>query len=280
MAQPTQYIFIQSKYRSHGTPYDYTVTIPDNIITSVNNDDEMLCLTIQSFSTYHSWYMVNDNYNTIKLKNNVSQVETTIHIENGNYSYKNLSRYINDIYEDGTVEYNPSTNRFEFTFSQSHTLYFLDKSYSILGFNVGEEPTGTSFTSTNVLKARQSDHICMNILDLHQVYPNADNIGGVIKLSNMVMYLPIVSAPFDLITYENKNDEFSYYVRGNKLNKIHIRVTDLDGETLDYIPEHEFVLRVEVVKTSESTNDVNKALADMNQTLQMILLSLNLGSSS
>lgn len=244
----TTYIHIQSKYRKSGTAYNYSVILPNNIVDT-DPQYEVLKLTLMDLECYFSWYVVTQNFNTITFTNNITNTTTQISVPEGTYSYYNLAKKITALYPACQCTWRDYSNKFEFAFSQLHTLSF-DGIYQTLGFDYGEQPSGTNIASSNVLIPLTYPNIVMHLNNITPVdnMLTLTNTNGEITPSTMLGIIPINASPFQLIKYEpNSAGERSLYSSDNSLNALEIEFKNIDGVPLTYMPEHSFHLKVEVL---------------------------------
>jgi hypothetical protein len=244
----TNYLYIQSKYRQSGTPYNYSIILPPNMLDS-DPQYEIFKITLMDFEMYFSWYVVTTGFNTITFLNNATSASTVVTIPEGTYSYFNLARKITSLYPACTCSWLLDQNKFQFTFSQSHTMSF-DGIYEILGFDYGATPSGTSITSQNVLVPLRYPDVVMNLSNITPVdsMVTLTNVGsGEMRPSNMLAIIPINASPFQLITYRPNNaGDRGLYSSDNSLNVLEVSFTNIDGVPLTYLPEHSFNLKIEV----------------------------------
>jgi hypothetical protein len=209
---------------------------------------EIFKITLMDFEMYFSWYVVTNNFNTITFTNNVTSAVNVVTIPEGTYSFFNLARKITSLYPACTCSWLLDQNKFQFTFSQSHTMSF-DGIYEILGFNLGVAPSGTSVTSQNVLIPLKYPDVVMSLANVTPVDSQVTltNIGGEVRPSNMLAIIPINASPFQLITYRPNNaGDRGLYSSDNSLNALEISFTNIDGVPVTYLPEHSFNLKIEV----------------------------------
>ena len=268
---------MQGKNRiTGGNPWNFETSIPEKYIMCDNED--IIQITLMNYSTYRSWYTLNTGYNTIAFKNMVSTVTTNITIPAGNYSYKNLATMISSLYPSTTCTWNVSSNKLKFVFVQNHELSFPDQSYQILGFNQGAVVTGTTITSQNVLKPTTYDHICIHLKNVtpHMNFNLDNNQGITMKVSDILLAMPVTSQPFDLLVWRNYNNEFPLYIKEKKLSSLRFWFTDYDNNLLTYIPDWQMSIRVDTYRIKDDNESMKNALNDINKFMKLSFLSQNL----
>jgi hypothetical protein len=86
----THTIFINSKYiNANGNTYDFDIYVPVGYIKC--NDNEFMRVSPLKCSSYYSWLNIDVGYDQIYFTNNVTTIATTITIDPGNYSCRNLA---------------------------------------------------------------------------------------------------------------------------------------------------------------------------------------------
>ena len=151
---------INNKNRLSGSDHDEELHIPEKYVACLPH--QHLRITVMSFSTYEDWYTINLSNNVVQVFDHGINRFTTLSLPFGNYTYRNLARSLNSLYEKWTWVHNQEINKFEITTQTNHTLIFEDG--RVFGFNKdGNNPFGMSFVSPNVLKPNLLDHICLHI---------------------------------------------------------------------------------------------------------------------
>lgn len=239
--------------------------------------EEIMKVTLLTYSTYRSWYIVNTGYNKISFTNLETSDTTVVTIPPGNYNYKNLASQISLLYPAVVCTWEVAPNVLKFSFAENHEVSFPDKSYQVLGFNQGAVLTGTSITSQNVLKPTTNDHICIHLKNVTQDYSfNLDNNSGVtMSVSDILLAMPVTSQPYDLLVWRNYNDEFPIYIKEKKLSSLRFWFTDFDNNFLDYIPDCQMCLRIDTYRVKED-DTMSNSLNDISKFIKLSFLSQQL----
>jgi hypothetical protein len=242
----TQYLFIQSKNRARGNPWDFEITFPDGVLEC--SKDEVMAFTLMSFALPYTWYMVNDTNNTFTFTDLGSNWSKTVTLNQGNYPYRKLADAINEEYSGVFCEYLSPQNKLQFTFNTPHSITFAGKSYQVLGFNSNETPQGSTITSTNQLQQGiQITEICLSLMGLapYRDAFNIDTIGNSIQISNVLLAMPFSVNPFEIMTFKNLNNQNTMFVNNKKVNTIRFTITDFDDNFLTFVPDFSMTIRVE-----------------------------------
>lgn len=240
-----QFIFVQSQNRSHGSTCDFTVDIPNGLVSC--EDDELMAITLLNFNFFHDFYIVNSDNDTFSITKMSNGFKKTITLPNGNYPYSTLFKTINTLYGANVCTWDMVKNKLIFTFEEPHTLSFDNASHQILGF-VNADHTGTRLEGDYVLNHGASiSNIC---IQLGEVQPyrcyNLDNMyTKEANVSSLLLAIPVDSVPFGLFSYSNNNSEFKLYVHDKRIQQLHFTMTDFNGNKLTMLPEFTMSLKVE-----------------------------------
>jgi hypothetical protein len=254
----TQHILFKSDKRTFGTPSDMFMTFqPDTIKCG---EDEIMSITLTSFSLFNSQYVLNETNNSFNITKVSTGQTTTLNLPNGNYPYRDLAKNINYLYGDDICSFDRIDNTLVFTFSEPHTLHFNNESYKILGFP-NEDQTGTIFRSTYVLNpVPDIQNLCIHIYGVtpFKTY-NIDNLQGESMISNLLCVIPYRLNPFDTFYWENTGKQFALYFVEKNIQQFQIRVTDLNGNDIPNLPEWVMTFEIDTFY-HDSTGDTSIAL--------------------
>jgi len=272
----SHYVYVQSKHRNSGTNYQYSINLPPSLV-QCDEEYERIKVTIMNFSVYNSWYLINTTgFNTITFHNQTSNTTTVVTIPAGNYTYYRLANVISSLYPLCQCVWLQDANKLQFNFTAPHQLSF-DGIYNILGFNQGDQPQGTTITSTNVMIPVPTTGIMISLVN-HMPFHDAvnlDNMSGEVRASNILARIPINAPPFQLIYYTNitENDN-GIFIGNNMVNELEFLFTTPDGLRMTYIPDHEMLVKVEIWTVDDETNiqEVIQDLKDIKQTLKDLFL--------
>jgi len=257
LVEKEQYIFIQSKNRTSGNTYDFEVNIADGILQC--GQDEVMAITMMNFDMPFNWYMVNSGNNSVTFRNVTTSINTTVTIPEGNYNYKKLADCINQLYPHVYCEYLVPQNKFLFSFQQQHQIIFIGASYNTLGFSQGETPQGITIMSPNQITTGTTiTELCVR-LDGITPYKNSFNVDmmrGTASVSMILLSIPFITNPFQLLSYTNYNHTNTMYIDNKKLNMLRIQITDFDDNLLGYINDYTMTLQIQTFKIDSGNDDV------------------------
>lgn len=271
----TQYMFINSKNRSSGTNYNFTINIPHRYIEC--EDDEILAITLLNFNMFWDWYAINETNNSFNLRRISNNTITVINLPYGNYTYKLLYQTINSLFGSDVCIFNKIKNRMKLHFAEPYELTFNNLSYEVLGFN-DSIYTGNVIESVSVLNPMAKiQNICVHI-DGVQPYRcfNLDNIKGEnVEISNLLLAIPYTNPPFDVFSYSNQSCEFRMFIYDKRIQTLKIRFTDFEGNDLTFLPESTMSFKFETfIQTDE--DEVLQTLKKLLEYQRMSFLSKHL----
>jgi hypothetical protein len=271
----TQYIFVNSKNRSSGSNYNFTLNIPNRYIEC--EDDELLAITLLNFNMFWDWYAINDTNNSFSFRRISNNTVTVINLPSGNYTYKLLYQTINALFGSDVCVFNKLKNTMKFHFAEPYELSFNNQSYEVLGFN-NSTYTGTLIESVSVLNPMAKiQNICVHIdgIQPYRCY-NLHNLhGDTVEISNLLMAIPYTNPPFDVFSFSNQSSEFRMFINDKRIQTLNIRLTDFEGNDLTFIPECTMCFKLETyIQTDE--DEVLQTLKKLLEYQRMSFLSKHL----
>lgn len=257
-------LYLHSKHRDNGEPYQYTISLPEVIQSDPNL--EKFHISLQSFSTYNSWFIVKEGANTIKVNG------TDYIIPKGNYTYQGLAKRIQSIIPNCQVSWNIEQNSMIFTYSTNSVTRF-DNIGITLGYLPNVDYTGTQIYSQTPMTPYEDPYIMIHLQNIspmaeHLVFSNHT---GEVRMASILAKVLINANPFQLITYQQVLDSEGIYTSDNTLGSLEILITDSDGNIFYDMPEHSFTLTIESVDVDDynmkdlvaETKDIKKWLRDL-----------------
>jgi len=237
-------LYLNSKYRDNGTPYQYTISLPEVIQSDPNF--ERFKISLHSFSTYNEWFIVKEGANTIR----VDGISYTI--PEGNYAYQRLAKAIQTVIPNSIVSWNMETNTMSFTFTSSKTLNFDDIGIT-LGFTPNTDYTGTVITSQAVMNPYADPYLMIHLQNIsplaeHLVFSNHT---GEVRVASILAKVLINASPFQLITYQQVLEGEGIWTAENSMGQLEILITDSQGRPFIDMPDHSFALTIESVDVDD-----------------------------
>lgn len=237
-------LYLNSQYRDNGTPYQYTISLPEVIQSDPNF--ERFKISLHSFSTYNEWFIVKAGANTI-LVNGFAYT-----IPDGNYAYQRLAKTIQSVIPNSTVTWNVERNTMTFTFTSSRTLRFDDIGVT-LGFTPNTDFTGTSMTSQTPMNPYPDPYL---MIHLQNVAPMAEHLvfsnhTGEVRVASILAKVLINASPFQLVTYQQVLEADGIWTAENSMGQLEILITDSQGRPFIDMPDHSFALTIESVDVDD-----------------------------
>jgi hypothetical protein len=207
---------------------DYTsnciFTLPHIIIPTKN-----LFLSVDSVQIPISYYNVDYYNNTLVYSVNSGPI-LTVTIPDGNYNVNTLRSYLQSVMTGFTITYESLTNKYIFTNTNNFIFYSTSLCFEVIGFTEDINHSSTS----NILK---SDNV-INFYTIRNILVQSDNV----ITNNINNYIPNVASIIATIPVGGVNSILSYSNFSNIKNSIssihnfsrlHIKLTDQDGDILD-----------------------------------------------
>lgn len=262
----THTLYIQSQHRDSGTPSNYVVSLPQIIQSDPNLN--VYKISLKSFTTYNSWFIVKDNADTVIVAG------TPYTIPHGNYTYQRLAKVIQSIIPNTVVQWNQEQNKMSFTFQSSRSLSF-DGLGTTLGFAPNTNYTGASIVSAFPMLPYNDPHI---FIHLQNITPLADSLilsnhTGEMRIASVLSKVLINASPFQLVSYQQVLESDGIITTDNTLNALEFFITDSEGNEFKDIPENEMVLTIESLEVEDfDMQDVIKELGEIKQWIKDLVV--------
>jgi hypothetical protein len=159
-----------------------------------------------------------------------------------------------------------SRNKLTFTFTDNHNIsWFHDTTSKILGFTSSIQ-SGTSITSTTVLKSTVNDSLKLKIGNITPIrsFNLENNEVGKLNGSSTMLCMPFNGSPFDLLVHRNYSDENGINFKENTISKFQFNFVNEDDIDFTMLSESVFSFKIETYTISDKTNDsINTNLAEL-----------------
>jgi len=180
------------------------------------------------------------------------------------------------------VVYDPNTNQFNFTFATSTSLTFVNRSYYTLGFLSTDTPSGTSFTSTQILDAWQGVKCCFIRVKgvSHFVNGNISNFTGNMgqtEITDILTMIPINEVnPFCTLHYINMSNNYEMFFTENKIDQLVFTFTDEYNNVLTYLNNFTLGIKINTYAYDNSQERLLNGVLSIFNYLKMMFLSYSL----
>jgi len=243
-------IYVNSKYADQfldNTNANILVNLP--YITVPNG--HYIHLSVINATIPYSFYTVNDRNNAIQINSiptsGVSPQGLYI-IPNGCYNSNQLASVLTSLIPNMTVIYNNILNIFFFTCTT--TDFIIDIQYTtaseLLGlssnnlYNTSFGKVLRGFTLINLSTVRTINIICNYNTGNINILEN--------NLFNTLCSIPVLTAPYSLITYTNPNN-YSSNLYISEFNNITLKLVDQDGNSINLNDQFfNLTLQIDVLK--------------------------------
>lgn len=276
---PSTVIFLNSKNRISGNPYDYYINFNNELIKAPKG--HYIQFSVLQASINRSWYSIQEGYNTFQITNDTGSAQT-ITIPVGYYNAIDLRVQLQTTLPTWTITYDKKLNKFTFTAPNTwagiawRKFIFTNSSMSdLFGFDQSETPTFTEanpvVVSSKPVKVNEDQAILIHTNLPRQKFSALDNTTKDILESDVLCALPINSAPFDNVIYtRNSIDDFTYNVLAPVVHGMRIFITNEQNTPL--ILPYNWTLTLTVKYIPYDTNETNGILRDLRDYAKLLLL--------
>lgn len=278
MPNRSQLVFISSKQRISGNPYEFVINFNDSLLRAEKGN--FMRLTVQEATINRSWYSIQEGANSFHLVDNFNNV-TVITFPVAYYSALDIRSTLQGLMPSGwAINYERKTNKFSFTrgfdSTPSYKFVFFNNLSEVLGFRQNEQPTFTQANRTiiSTLPIRVNEE---NAVVIHTDLPkskfstmdNHDTNNRSFKESTILCKIPIQAPPFDNVVYHVQANEFVYDLTAANISTVRVWVTDENDRVLQLPYDWSMTWKVEHLPMGNGRD----ALEDMRDYLKLMLLS-------
>ena len=222
-------IYLNSKYADKygdGGISDCEYIIPETIEIP---DGFHIYLSVVSCLIPFSFYNINDNNNKLIYSIN-GGMTYNITIPIGNYNINDLVKYLKSVMTNFNVTYNNLQNKLTFQHVTNDFMFMSSSTcLSVIGFN----NNSTTISTNKIL----TSSYCVDLYIIKNIQVNSNlityNINKLQKNNYCILCsIPVSNQPFSLIEYINRTN-FKTNLFVNKIRRIHIKLTDENGNILN-----------------------------------------------
>lgn len=275
MSSRSQIIYINSKNRQKGFPYDFYINIDNDLIKLTGGGiTGKIKLSVVEATLNRCWYSVQDNNNTFYING----ILFTIPI--GYYNVFTLKDAIELLLPSWTITYNKRLHQFTFrppndTFTYYFT--FSNPACFLLGFNLLDNPSGSyssPITSTIPVKVNYDEAVLIRC-DMPKVrYSVIDNMSSTPFVeSDILVKIPINAPPFDNIIYQSTTENSNTIeLSAFQLHNLRFFITNENGRLLKLPYDWGMTLRLEYYEDNTDMARLLKIMSDVKDYARYILL--------
>lgn len=246
-------VFIQTQNKnSDSSTYQYKVELPESLIKVDDPGNQIIRLTLLSFTMPFNYPQINGDNNTIIINDIYNNISKTISLPPGNYQYSKIRDYVNNQWGSPIMSWDISQLKFIFQTSTIIKITFLGTSYNTFGFNSNDNNiTGRYIISSCVLNQQLMKGIYVSVDDLTQGNNaiNFDNINvSYFKPSSLLMIIPITCSPWEILYFRDVSyaREFTLDLPVTSLDKFTLSLRDKNGSYLTMLPDYECTIKIEI----------------------------------
>lgn len=278
---PTRtYLFINSKNRIIGSPWDFIVNFNDELVKAPQN--HYMQISVEQVSITRTWFSVQDGFNTFNIvdNNNNTQVIT---IPEGHYNAYDLRSELQLLMPTWTITYAKKLNEFTFTRPSNGVVSyrFVFPHYvvaELLGFDVNEQPLFTiaqpTKNSSKSIKVNNDASLFVHSSLARQKFSAVDNIEPTFQESDVLCSIPITAAPFDNIVFNKSNGvDFKFNLFVPAVHQVRFYLTNEQGFVLRTQHDWEIILSVIYLPFAENHNE--KLLENIRDMIKLFMLNNN-----
>ena len=245
-----------------GTDTNYNYNLYFSNYGIVIGQDEEAYLNIKTFQSLNSFYNINENSKSFKIKIITIQDLTLnydFEIETGNYDIYNFMAAVNSICSEYfTMEYNEKKNKWNYTNNLpiGTELFLIPNKYNYTYFGLNPDvindiltPINGIGTYSNIINMNNFSLIIIKIIGLIEENKNIDNfnslvcrgdIGAIVNRQDVA-----VSA---LINWTDNNNSFVKKINNIEINSLNFKFSNELGEELTDINDWLLILQIIIRK--------------------------------
>jgi len=279
---PSTIIFLNSKNRISGTPYDYYINFNNELIKAPKG--HYIQFSVVQVSINRSWYSIQEGYNTWKVDIGGGSF-FTVTVPVGYYNAFELRAVLQQTLPTWTFTYDKKVNKFTFTapsdagswagITERKFVFDNNSMSDLFGFDEWETPTFTqaqpTVVSSKPIKVNEDQSILVHTNLTRQKFSALDNTTQTISESDVLCAIPINSAPFDNVVYNrSSSDDFTYNVLSPTVHGMRIYITN-EQNTFLKVP-YDWTLTLQVKYVAFDANENTRLLHDLRDYARLLLL--------
>lgn len=278
--QPTSLIFITSKNRISGTPWDFNINFNNELIKAPKG--HYIQLSVEQVSINRSWYSIQEGYNTFDFVNNIGGF-MRVTLPPGYYNAADLRAQLqSQIGHIFTITYDKKVNKFTFTaynFSGGVTWwkfgFTIESVAQMFGFNLTDSPMMTvaspTVVSSKPIKVNEDANILIRTNLPRQRFSGIDNLKPTFIESDILCSIPILSAPFDNVVFSrNSITNFTYNILAPTIHGVRIYVTNEDDVFLKM--PYDWTMTWSIKYLPYNTDDTKPILENIRDMMRLFML--------
>jgi hypothetical protein len=254
------YITSKSKNESKDANYNYNLYF-SNYGINIKEDEEAY-FNIKTFQTLNSFYNINENSKSFKIKVVNDYDITNIYdfeIETGNYDIYEFMKAINNLCSNYiSIEYNEKKNKWNYknVYDINADIYLIPNKYNASYFGLKADdnneilyPFNNDGTYSNIINMNNFSLIIINIIGLINENMNIDNFNNNISRGDISAIINRQDVAVGaLINWNDNNSSFIKKISNNEINYLNFKFSNEYGDELKDINDWLITLSIIIKK--------------------------------
>ena len=276
-------VFLNSTERDQGTVSDFTISLPQHLLSRKKN--QQMRLILNDMNLPYTWYNVQSSNNKFKVyEDDFSATYYECDLLLGSYHVLQLRDHLKQRLDSYsilygasyiyTVVYDELSAKFKFSavkegFEASFSFEFTStSSHKLMGFEPNSDNPSANQTleSSRAINMMFTDALYLHC-DLPTTNVNKSTDGG-FKISNVFAKINVNTVPFSNIIYHNVNDDFITNIPDQFINSLNFSIRTLEHNSIDLNDDFSLTLKLEIIEDDE------RLILKQNSTIMELLRTL------
>ena len=276
-------VFLNSTERDQGTVSDFTISLPQHLLSRKKN--QQMRLILNDMNLPYTWYNVQSSNNKFKVyEDDFSATYYECDLLLGSYHVLQLRDHLKQRLDSYsilygasyiyTVVYDELSAKFKFSavkegFEASYSFEFTStSSHKLMGFEPNSDNPSANQTleSSRAINMMFTDALYLHC-DLPTTNVNKSTDGG-FKISNVFAKINVNTVPFSNIIYHNVNDGFITNIPDQFINSLNFSIRTLEHNSIDLNDDFSLTLKLEIIEDDE------RLILKQNSTIMELLRTL------
>ena len=276
-------VFLNSTERDQGTVSDFTISLPQHLLSRKKN--QQMRLILNDMNLPYTWYNVQSSNNKFKVyEDDFSVTYYECDLLLGSYHVLQLRDHLKQRLDSYsilygasyiyTVVYDELSAKFKFSavkegFEASYSFEFTStSSHKLMGFEPNSDNPSANQTleSSRAINMMFTDALYLHC-DLPTTNVNKSTDGG-FKISNVFAKINVNTVPFSNIIYHNVNDDFITNIPDQFINSLNFSIRTLEHNSIDLNDDFSLTLKLEIIEDDE------RLILKQNSTIMELLRTL------
>ena len=276
-------VFLNSTERDQGTVSDFTISLPQHLLSRKKN--QQMRLILNDMNLPYTWYNVQSSNNKFKVyEDDFSATYYECDLLLGSYHVLQLRDHLKQRLDSYsilygasyiyTVVYDELSAKFKFSavkegFEASYSFEFTStSSHKLMGFEPNSDNPSANQTleSSRAINMMFTDALYLHC-DLPTTNVNKSTDGG-FKIYNVFAKINVNTVPFSNIIYHNVNDDFITNIPDQFINSLNFSIRTLEHNSIDLNDYFSLTIKLEIIEDDE------RLILKQNSTIMELLRTL------